>query len=125
MELVLSKEAIKQGFRIEKGLVVKYVLDHEGNPIRKRKNWRNRIRSYSRQFIQDRCEKCKSKKNLTVHHIIPLCLGGNGERENCQTLCKDCHRIFHMKNPIKIPKQRKERIPIFEKGRWGEYRLIN
>ncbi|MCK5294164.1 MAG: HNH endonuclease [Arcobacteraceae bacterium] len=126
----LSNEAIKRGFRIEDGLVVKYRLDNNGKKIRKRNNWKNNIRGKARQHIQNRCENCNSKKKLSVHHIVYLCHGGRSNRDNCMTLCYECHKQVHQnKLKIEIPKfnKPKEEISILklEKGLWGEYRIID
>ena len=42
-----------------------------------------------------RCRYCKSKKDLEVHHIIPLSKGGSLKPFNCLTVCKDCHIKLH------------------------------
>lgn len=126
MVVELSKQAIKQGFRIEKGLLVKYILDSEGNLIRKRKNWKSSKRAYSRQFLEDSCSHCSAQNNLTIHHKIPISLGGSKEKENCITLCKDCHVEIHkklIKGVKKVCKQ--ESFLVLEKGLWGEYRIVD
>jgi 5-methylcytosine-specific restriction endonuclease McrA len=114
-QVVLSNEAISRGFRIENGHVVKYVLVN-GVPTRKRKNWKNSIRQESRQYILDNCENCNSKNHLTIHHIISLDKGGQATKDNCMTLCDECHRQIH--GIIKRVKHKG-----FIKGRWGEYRI--
>ena len=112
MELALSEVAIRQGFRVEKGRVVKYSIDAAGNLLRRRKNWANSYRAYSRQFIKDNCENCKTTFDLTIHHIVPLSKGGSKEEDNCQTLCRPCHDEAEGFIPKK--KKRKGRRP-FEK----------
>ena len=142
MGLVISEEAIKRGFRIEKGLVVKYTLDDKGKILRKRKNWKSSIRGKSRQYIQDNCEnrRCSTIHNLTIHHILPLSKGGDGDKENCKTLCRDCHDKVHgipgsRKKKNKVKKVKKVNlikskilssgdVLIVEKGLWGEYRIV-
>ena len=37
------------------------------------------------------CRRCRSRRNLTVDHVKPLCLGGAHETANMQTLCKSCN----------------------------------
>lgn len=37
------------------------------------------------------CQKCGSRKNLSIDHIIPESKGGEATMENCQTLCKTCN----------------------------------
>jgi hypothetical protein len=118
--LVLSEEAIKCGFRLENGSVVKYLVGINGELIRKRKNWKNSARVYSRQFLKDKCEKCGSTIFLTIHHKVPLSKGGSKEEDNCITLCNDCHKLEHS-HP---KKDKRESILILEQGLWGEYRII-
>ena len=45
-------------------------------------------------FIRDNycCVKCGSKKNLEIHHIVPLAKGGSNRLENLQLLCRSCNR---------------------------------
>lgn len=42
------------------------------------------------------CCACGTKKNLTVHHIVPVGVDASKEllEENCMTLCKTCHFVF-------------------------------
>lgn len=118
--ITLSNTALKKGFRLENGLVVKWKIDDEGNLIRKRKNWKSEERSFSRQYILDRCEECGSVNNLTIHHKKPLSTGGSKHRENCVTLCGECHKLIHQH---KRRSKQEERILFLEKGLWGEYRI--
>lgn len=37
------------------------------------------------------CTRCKSTKELTLDHILPLADGGKHEPENVQVLCRECH----------------------------------
>lgn len=39
----------------------------------------------------DRCELCGSPKKLEIHHIIPLCAGGEDSLDNWICICKSCH----------------------------------
>jgi 5-methylcytosine-specific restriction endonuclease McrA len=39
------------------------------------------------------CERCKSKKNLEIHHIDRN--RRNNVKENLMPLCKSCHRKLH------------------------------
>ena len=41
------------------------------------------------------CRLCRSKSNLTVHHMIPVSVGGTSEDWNLITLCHTCHRKVH------------------------------
>jgi 5-methylcytosine-specific restriction endonuclease McrA len=50
-----------------------------------------------------RCQHCRSKKNLTIAHIIPV-YNGKGRMpmhykdvDNCITLCVQCHLAFDNK----------------------------
>ena len=37
------------------------------------------------------CQKCGSKNDLTIDHIIPRCLGGKNISDNLRVLCKECN----------------------------------
>lgn len=39
----------------------------------------------------NRCELCGSKRNLEVHHIIPIICGGDNESDNLIAICGNCH----------------------------------
>ena len=39
----------------------------------------------------DKCIFCKTTKNLTIDHIIPLSRGGTNALKNIQILCKTCN----------------------------------
>ena len=41
------------------------------------------------------CRLCGSKENLTVHHMIPVAVGGTSEDWNLITLCHTCHMKVH------------------------------
>ncbi len=38
------------------------------------------------------CAICGATRNLTVDHIVPICLGGSCELSNLQCLCELCNR---------------------------------
>ena len=42
-----------------------------------------------------RCIECGRKKGLFVHHKIFRSQGGKHIKENCDSLCGDCHKPFH------------------------------
>src|SRR3954454_1168079 len=45
---------------------------------------------------QDTCQDCRATEcALEVHHITPLCKGGDNSLANLTALCKCCHRIRH------------------------------
>jgi len=41
------------------------------------------------------CGCCGSRKNLELHHIIPISVGGKDEYFNLLYLCHDCHVNIH------------------------------
>lgn len=48
---------------------------------------------YYRDFHQ--CRKCKARKNLQLHHVLPRRLNGPDEEFNLVTLCQLCHTMWH------------------------------
>lgn len=44
------------------------------------------LRTYNNQ-----CANCKSDKNLSIDHIIPIKKGGTNDRSNLQILCRSCN----------------------------------
>lgn len=47
-----------------------------------------------------RCAACKAKAKLEMDHIMPLALGGGGDKTNFQGLCRSCNLSKHAKHPI-------------------------
>lgn len=41
--------------------------------------------------LKKECARCGSNKNLELHHMIPLFLGGTSDLRNVIFLCRDCH----------------------------------
>ena len=41
------------------------------------------------------CQECHATECLQVHHIVPVCMGGDSSLENVITLCVICHRGVH------------------------------
>jgi 5-methylcytosine-specific restriction endonuclease McrA len=39
------------------------------------------------------CKVCKTDKNLTIDHIIPISKGGKSNIENLQILCAKCNQL--------------------------------
>jgi len=70
------------------------------------RNWLKNIKIQNwtqiRHMVLERdnytCQDCGSRDNLEVHHIKPICEGGDEfDPDNCITLCKNCHRRRHRK----------------------------
>ena len=40
---------------------------------------------------RNQCQRCKSPRFVTVHHIVPRDQGGSDAIENLITLCRECH----------------------------------
>lgn len=131
----LNQELIKKGFRIENGRLEKYTI--EG---RKRKNWKSNHRGKSQKFMKEKCEKCGSTENLTIHHVIPLSKNVIISEKNCSTLCRKCHDKVHGMIPngkknkkikkkvrSKKHKTKKKKIGVLwlEQDEWGSFRIID
>jgi len=48
-----------------------------------------------------KCMKCRTKNNLTEHHIVFQAYGGDNSKDNIGILCKKCHKEFHNSIPPK------------------------
>ncbi len=66
---------------------------------RKRRHWKAAYRRKSHKFLKGYCERCGRLQSelsdlgikLTIHHRIPLREEVLVTKENCETLCEDCH----------------------------------
>jgi len=88
--------------------------------------WDSTMGKVLRQKIKNssskRCYCCKSKSNITIHHIIPKENGGLDTEDNKIKLCKECHLLFHqsrwfenLTNPTdKIFLERLEKLKLFK-----------
>jgi len=56
---------------------------------------KNLFKDLVEKFLGGECEICGSKKNLIIHHIIPISLGGKNEPINVMCLCSKCHNNVH------------------------------
>ena len=48
----------------------------------------------------DKCELCGDKRNLEVHHIIPVCCWGSESTDNLIVLCGSCHAKLSPKSEL-------------------------
>jgi 5-methylcytosine-specific restriction endonuclease McrA len=53
-----------------------------------------------------RCASCGGKAKLEMDHILPLALGGGGDRTNFQGLCRPCNLSKHARHPIDFNRSR-------------------
>lgn len=53
------------------------------------------VRAEALDRDQHQCQVCCSTASLQVHHVLPVCMGGESELENVTTLCALCHREVH------------------------------
>ncbi len=71
------------------------LLDNGHNKFSAKPYKKDMISSEVRWLIWERdnftCQKCGSRKNLTIDHIIPESKGGKTEIKNLQTLCRPCN----------------------------------
>lgn len=62
-----------------------YKIDYKYYDLRKEKH---KIDNYI-------CEVCGKEKAYCMHHIFPLCKGGNNKQSNLIAVCKSCHKKIH------------------------------
>lgn len=83
-------------------------------------NWKKtKLRIVKRD--NEKCVRCKSRQNLTVHHIKPRSEGGVTVARNLITLCNDCHDWAECNDPTwdKLTKMSKDKKPE-KKGVWTQ-----
>lgn len=56
------------------------------------KNFSETTRRSLLESAKHRCERCGSREQLEVDHIIPIGLGGTNRRSHGMVLCATCHR---------------------------------
>jgi len=77
-----------------------------------------RMKRFIKSNLKRKCYICKTKKNLTLHHKIPIGLGGDIlNLDNIVFLCKSCHIKLHY--PVVI------RMKINPTANWFIKRLEN
>lgn len=55
---------------------------------------RSKIKKLKPQIIEKyngKCFTCYTKKNLHIHHIVPMSKGGKSELDNLMLVCNKCH----------------------------------
>ncbi|MFE5542785.1 HNH endonuclease [Streptomyces sp. NPDC056534] len=60
------------------------------NSLRPRDWSRRRAQTLARDRFT--CQRCGSRRDLEVDHIVPVARGGSWEPDNLWVLCKPCHR---------------------------------
>lgn len=66
----------------------------------KRKNIKQKQKSFILQRDNYKCVKCNSNVNLHIDHIIPVTKGGKNINENLQVLCRTCNLAKSNRNAI-------------------------
>lgn len=82
-------------------------------------NWK-KVRNSIIKRDKEKCVRCKTKDNLTVHHIQPRIDGGKTIRRNLLTLCNECHDWAEVNDPTwdKLTQIAKDKKPE-KKGFWS------
>ena len=68
--------------------------------------WQN-IRYNRSHKVKWCCEECGGRY-ITVHHIIPVALGGTSEESNLIALCEACHKARHIILQPHMDRKRRE-----------------
>lgn len=76
--------------------------------IKKHKTW---IRDKAIKKYGQKCELCRYKLSLDIHHITPKSRGGTNEIDNLMVICPNCHalitrRFLHLNSRKDIIKMR-------------------
>ena len=68
------------------------LIDKDEYQIRRRANSDPAFRKEMLAKLEGGCVNCRSKRNIELHHIVPLKLGGTNNPENIAALCNKCHK---------------------------------
>lgn len=85
---------------------------------KKNQKVRTSLTSTMRKKLKDavaKCEKCKRKGDLDIHHLKPIAKGGDNTPSNLVALCPNCHRDCHngsttQKDLKKVVKKRTDKV---------------
>lgn len=82
---------------------IKQILDHyfpefKIQTTHKKDNPHTKIRSEQTELKKviitedSECAWCGNKENLELHHLLPVCIGGDNDMRNLMILCHECHQ---------------------------------
>jgi hypothetical protein len=71
----------------------------------------NVIRRLALDRDDHQCQFCGSSSDLSVHHIIPLSVGGDSTLDNLRVLCHACHQKEHG-NRMRFVRKKRRKIRI-------------
>jgi hypothetical protein len=86
------------------------------------KDYRKEFQKKYNEFdecLPKECHNCRSLKSLTIHHIVPLVLGGTNRINNLCRLCEKCHGKVHSVDSIGLKEL--QRIGIERAKKEGKY----
>lgn len=85
---------------VDCGVIVRATRCIKCARLKERKRIRREQRGYDSAWrelskrmraAQPWCSKCRSTRDLTLDHIIPLAKGGSNSAANAQVLCRKCN----------------------------------
>lgn len=90
----LTNESISRIIRSYNLVHTKRIDYSKRKNYERRKNLTKKIQS--KEIVKPlMCGCCGEEKNLELHHIIPISLGGNNDYYNLLYLCHNCHKKIH------------------------------
>ena len=83
----------KELLSVKDASLIDYIGKEHPTGIKYNKNYRVNDGLRDEIFKKDnyQCQKCKSRDNLSIDHIIPRILGGSSIPENLRCLCRSCN----------------------------------
>jgi hypothetical protein len=84
----------------------------------KRIEFKKKWKEFDR-YLPQHCQNCEYTEDLSIHHVVPLVLGGNNVIGNLIRLCEKCHQNIHDKG---IGNKRLQREGVERAKKAGKYK---
>lgn len=82
------------------GSDVRHVTAREKDTVAKRKKIPDTLEAQLLVESRNTCNVCWQSKEVEIHHIVPVELGGDNSEANLIVVCRNCHSVAHTKKEM-------------------------